>query len=110
MGLAQNAVGSNAAIRKHSMKICIPTVTDEGLDSVPYTHLGSASYFVLHDTETGETKVIRNRNEHHEHREGLHDSLLSTTSIVKVLRCHLHRLLTIILLCCLVVKAVYSFF
>lgn len=49
------------------MKICIPTFTDEGLDSVPYTHFGSASYFVLHDTETGETKVIRNRNEHHEH-------------------------------------------
>ena len=49
------------------MKICIPTVTDNGLDSVPYTHLGSASYFVLHDTETGETKVIRNSNEHHEH-------------------------------------------
>lgn len=49
---------------KQPIQICIPTVTNEGLDGVPYAHLGSASYFILHDTETGETKVIRNRNEH----------------------------------------------
>jgi predicted Fe-Mo cluster-binding NifX family protein len=67
MSFARTRIGSHSAIRKSSMNICIPTATDTGLDAIPYQHLGSAAYLVLHNTDTGETKVIRNRNEHHEH-------------------------------------------
>jgi predicted Fe-Mo cluster-binding NifX family protein len=49
------------------MRICIPTVEDRGLDSLPHMHFGSAPCFVLHDLARAETKVIRNRNEHHAH-------------------------------------------
>jgi predicted Fe-Mo cluster-binding NifX family protein len=49
------------------MNICIPTNQDEGLESVPYSHFGSARFFVLHDTDSAETRVISNHNQHHEH-------------------------------------------
>lgn len=49
------------------MRICIPTVEDKGLDSLPHMHFGSAPCFVLHDLTSAETKIIRNHNEHHAH-------------------------------------------
>ncbi len=49
------------------MRICIPTIEDNGLNSLPYDHFGSARCFILHDTETDKTQVLQNQNEHHEH-------------------------------------------
>jgi predicted Fe-Mo cluster-binding NifX family protein len=49
------------------MKVCIPAQDGSGLEGTPYGHFGSASYFVVHDTETGMTEVISNADSQHEH-------------------------------------------
>ncbi|MDQ7779686.1 MAG: NifB/NifX family molybdenum-iron cluster-binding protein [Planctomycetota bacterium] len=49
------------------MKICVPTQDDLGIDSVAYGHFGSAPYFIIHDTETGQTKSLANMDQHHAH-------------------------------------------
>lgn len=49
------------------MKICIPSEQDQGLESLAYSHFGSAPYFILYDTDTGTLKVHRNADEHHAH-------------------------------------------
>ena len=49
------------------MKVCIPAQDQRGLEGTPYGHFGSASHFVVHDTETGQTEVINNADSHHEH-------------------------------------------
>ncbi len=49
------------------MRICVPTGTDEGLGAAVFGHFGSAPYFSVLDTETGEVEVLSNRNQHHEH-------------------------------------------
>jgi predicted Fe-Mo cluster-binding NifX family protein len=49
------------------MKICIPTKDDRGPDAEPFRHFGSAPFFTLVDTETGEIEVVANSNPHHRH-------------------------------------------
>jgi predicted Fe-Mo cluster-binding NifX family protein len=49
------------------MRICIPTAEDRGLDSRLYDHFGSAPYFALADTGSGDVEVIRNTGHHHGH-------------------------------------------
>jgi predicted Fe-Mo cluster-binding NifX family protein len=49
------------------MRICIPIQHDRGIESLAYSHFGSASYFIIYDTDTGETKTIQNTDQHHEH-------------------------------------------
>jgi predicted Fe-Mo cluster-binding NifX family protein len=49
------------------MKVCIPAQDAEGLEGTPYGHFGSASHFVMHDTETGQTEIVGNADSHHEH-------------------------------------------
>jgi len=49
------------------MKVCIPTREDKGLQSVAYGHFGSAPYFIISDTQSGEFTTIDNKNQHHEH-------------------------------------------
>ena len=49
------------------MRICIPVAQQKGLRSVPYGHFGSAPYFVISDTLSGETTTIDNKNQQHEH-------------------------------------------
>jgi predicted Fe-Mo cluster-binding NifX family protein len=49
------------------MKVCIPAVEEKGLDGMPHGHFGSATHFVIHDTDTGATDIIRNSNQAHEH-------------------------------------------
>jgi predicted Fe-Mo cluster-binding NifX family protein len=49
------------------MKICIPTKDDRGLEAEPFGHFGSAPFFTLVDTETGEIEVVANSNPHHRH-------------------------------------------
>ncbi|MFO7769269.1 MAG: NifB/NifX family molybdenum-iron cluster-binding protein [bacterium] len=49
------------------MRICVPTGTDEGIEAVVFGHFGSAPYFSVLDTETGEVEVLDNGDQHHEH-------------------------------------------
>ena len=49
------------------MKICAPSRDSRGLDGAPHGHFGSASFFVVHDTATGETETIDDANQHHAH-------------------------------------------
>lgn len=49
------------------MKICFPTETLQGLDSVVYGHFGSAPGFVIVETETMSVEEIKNGDQHHAH-------------------------------------------
>jgi predicted Fe-Mo cluster-binding NifX family protein len=49
------------------MKICFPIQNDEGLSSKISDHFGSAPFFLVTDTDSGETTVISNSDQHHSH-------------------------------------------
>jgi predicted Fe-Mo cluster-binding NifX family protein len=49
------------------MKLCIPTKDDRGSEAEPFGHFGSAPFFTLVDTDTGEIEVVPNSNPHHRH-------------------------------------------
>ncbi|MGL6107156.1 NifB/NifX family molybdenum-iron cluster-binding protein [Romboutsia sp.] len=49
------------------MKICVPVELNQGLDSKPFGHFGSAPMFVICDLESGEVKGIDNGDLGHEH-------------------------------------------
>jgi len=49
------------------MKICIPVLEDQGLDSRISAHFGSAPLFMLVDTAGGHCRAIPNHNAHHAH-------------------------------------------
>jgi len=49
------------------MTICIPTRGDAGLEDSVFDHFGSAPYFTLYDSESGEVSTIANHNAHHSH-------------------------------------------
>jgi len=49
------------------MKICFPTIQNEGLDSNVFGHFGSAPMFLVVDTETGAVTGQVNRDLGHAH-------------------------------------------
>lgn len=49
------------------MRICIPTMEGSGLEAVASGHFGSAPFFTVVDTESGESQVIPNEGHQHEH-------------------------------------------
>jgi predicted Fe-Mo cluster-binding NifX family protein len=49
------------------MKLCIPTEDDEGLDSRLCGHFGSAPFFALADTDSGEVEIKPNPGREHSH-------------------------------------------
>ena len=49
------------------MKICIPVISNQGVNSEVSAHFGSAPFFMIIDTETLDTKMIINTNQHHAH-------------------------------------------
>jgi predicted Fe-Mo cluster-binding NifX family protein len=49
------------------MKICFPVQNDKGIDSLVYSHFGSAPAFVIVDTESQSVKSLSNGDRHHEH-------------------------------------------
>ena len=49
------------------MKICVPVMNDLGLESLVSAHFGSAPYFLITDTESGECDTQPNSNKHHAH-------------------------------------------
>jgi predicted Fe-Mo cluster-binding NifX family protein len=44
------------------MLACIPTNGSAGLEDTVFDHFGSAPFFTLFDSETGEVTVLENRN------------------------------------------------
>jgi len=49
------------------VRVCTPAQDATGLEGAPYGHFGSASQFVVHDTDTGQTEVIGNADSRHAH-------------------------------------------
>ena len=49
------------------MKICIPAEDDQGLDSRLCGHFGSAPFFALADTGSGEVEITPNPGREHSH-------------------------------------------
>lgn len=49
------------------MKICIPIIENEGLNSQVNAHFGSAPYFLIYNTEEKDFEVVNNSDSHHVH-------------------------------------------
>ncbi len=49
------------------MRLCIPITEDLGLQSAVSAHFGSASFFMIVDTGSGDFRAIPNHNSHHGH-------------------------------------------
>jgi len=49
------------------MKICIPVMNKQGLESKVCEHFGGAPYFLIYDTDKETFEVIENSNAHHTH-------------------------------------------
>lgn len=49
------------------MKICLPVLNDQGIDSSISGHFGSAPLFMFVDTDTLSTKTMTNQTDGHEH-------------------------------------------
>ena len=49
------------------MKVCIPVEVNEGLNSKPFGHFGSAPLFLVYDFETNQLSEINNGDLGHEH-------------------------------------------
>ena len=49
------------------MRLCIPTLDDRREKGHVSEHFGSAPYFTLVDSATGDIEVLENRHSHHEH-------------------------------------------
>jgi predicted Fe-Mo cluster-binding NifX family protein len=49
------------------MRLCVPVLDDQGLDSRVCGHFGSAPAFMIVDTESGACRLLTNNNAHHAH-------------------------------------------
>ncbi|OHB54110.1 MAG: hypothetical protein A2Y07_05710 [Planctomycetes bacterium GWF2_50_10] len=49
------------------MRLCIPTITNIGLQAEVSGHFGSAQFFIIYDFETGRYEFVTNTNSHHSH-------------------------------------------
>jgi len=54
------------------MKICVPVDQDNGLNSIPSRDFGTAPYFIIHDTSSGEVEAIENME------KGVYDGTFSS--------------------------------
>jgi predicted Fe-Mo cluster-binding NifX family protein len=69
------------------MKICIPTMDSNGLESRAHGHFGSAPFFAVVDTVTGEIDVAPNAGQRHRHGECNPASHVNTLKVEAVV-CH----------------------
>jgi predicted Fe-Mo cluster-binding NifX family protein len=49
------------------MLVCIPTNGNAGMNESLSDHFGSAAYFTLYDSDSGELQMVKNRNAGHAH-------------------------------------------
>ncbi len=51
---------------EQTMRVCIPTISDTGLDGRLSPHSGKAPFFTLAEVEVGRVQAVSNPNERHE--------------------------------------------
>ncbi len=66
------------------MKICIPSQDDRGLESEVHDHFGSAPWFTVVDTESGEAESFRNPSCHRDHGSCHHVDTLRSRGVAAV--------------------------
>ena len=49
------------------MLVCIPTNGDSGMNDSLCEHFGSAPFFTLYDSDSGEIQMVKNKNATHAH-------------------------------------------
>ena len=49
------------------MKICFPIKANNGIESIVYSHFGSAPMFLIYETNTNATTIIDNKDLGHAH-------------------------------------------
>jgi predicted Fe-Mo cluster-binding NifX family protein len=49
------------------MKLCMPVVESNGMNSIVFGHFGSAPFFAVYDTETEKLSLVNNNESEHEH-------------------------------------------
>lgn len=52
--------------KEQDMRVCIPTISEAGLDGRLSPHFGKAPYFTLADVEAGRVRALSNPNARHE--------------------------------------------
>lgn len=67
------------------MKICVPVEVNNGLESKPFGHFGSAPMFVVCDLNSGEVSKIENGDLGHEHGKCQPLKALSGTEVDAVI-------------------------
>lgn len=67
------------------MKICMPVLDENGLDSVLYGHFGSAPFFALYDAETNNVSIVKNNLGEHEHGQCMPVDAIKKTGAEAVL-------------------------
>ena len=50
---------------RHGMKICIPVLTQQGMNSPLSSHFGQADHFAMYDEETKQLTFFSNAGHHH---------------------------------------------
>jgi predicted Fe-Mo cluster-binding NifX family protein len=68
------------------MKVCIPTIDDDGLGSHVAGHFGRASFFAILDTDGGACEILANPRSPTRHGECHHTPMLSKLG-VRVVAC-----------------------
>lgn len=63
------------------MKICFPTMDSEGISGQLHDHFGSADFFFIYDTESGESELFNNQNREHAHGECSPKSALASQDV-----------------------------
>ncbi|UCH83263.1 MAG: NifB/NifX family molybdenum-iron cluster-binding protein [Candidatus Latescibacterota bacterium] len=69
------------------MKICIPTMDSNGLESRTHGHFGSAPFFAVVDTDTGNVDIEANAGRRHRHGQCDPASHVDTLNVDAVV-CH----------------------
>lgn len=69
------------------MRICVPTMGQNGLQEQVHNHFGSAQFFTVYDTELKAVEIIANTNQHHSHGACEPLRALSGHNIDAVLTC-----------------------
>ena len=67
------------------MKICLPVLDANGLNSVVFGHFGSAPFFALFDTETQDISIVNNGLREHEHGQCMPVDAIRKTGATAVL-------------------------
>ena len=67
------------------MKLCIPTMTDQGMGAEICGHFGSAPWFALYDQQTKTVEYLANHKVEHEHGQCRPMDLLAKHGLVAVL-------------------------